>query len=353
MKHTIVLTGGGSAGHVTPNIALIPKLQELQFDVHYIGQRTGIEHGLIVPLGVPYHIISAGKLRRYLDLKNLTDVLRVGVGFFQALVILHKLRPDAIFSKGGFVSCPVVWAAWMLRIPAIIHESDLTPGLANKLSAPFATRICYSFPETRRYVPEAKAVHTGIPIREALLSGNAEQGRKLCGLTDRKPVVLIMGGSLGAQAINNAVRLAFPVLCADFNICHLCGSGYRDQQFENTAGYAQFEYVSAELPHLFALADVVISRAGATSLFELLALRKPSLLIPLPLTASRGDQIHNARSFERQGFSVVLPEEQLTSESLIAGVRNTYARREQFIGNMGDMEAADGIQRVLDVILGS
>ena len=350
MKQTIVLTGGGSAGHVTPNMAIIPKLREQQADIHYIGQRAGIERDLIAPLDVPYHAVSAGKLRRYLDLKNLTDVFRVGVGFVQSLAILRKLRPALLFSKGGFVSCPVVWAAWTLRIPVIIHESDLTPGLANKLSAPFATRFCYSFPETKRYLPAEKSVQTGIPIRESLRFGNPEQGREFCGFSDQKPVVLIMGGSLGAQAVNEAARSAFPALRADFNVCHLCGDGHLDQQFEQIDGYAQFEYVSEELPHLFALASIVISRAGATSLFELLALRKPALLIPLPLTSSRGDQILNARSFEQQGFCDMLEEERLTPETLVAEVRNTYARREQLQQNMQNANVTDGIERVLDVI---
>ncbi len=350
MKQTIVLTGGGSAGHVTPNMAIIPKLRAWQADIHYIGQRNGIECDLIAPLDVPYHAISAGKLRRYLDLKNLTDVFRVGVGFFQSLAILRTLRPDVVFSKGGFVSCPVVWAAWTLRIPVIIHESDLTPGLANRLSAPFATRFCYSFPETKRYLPTAKSVQTGIPIRESLRTGNPERGRELCGFTDLKPVVLIMGGSLGAHAINKAVRSAFPLLRADFNICHLCGAGHLDRQFEQIDGYAQFEYVSEELPHLFAPASIVISRAGATSLFELLALRKPALLIPLPLTASRGDQILNARSFKQQGFCDILEEEHLTPETLVAEVRNTCVRREQLRQNMRNTDVADGVERVLDVI---
>lgn len=350
MHHTIVCTGGGSAGHVTPHIALIPAFQELGFNVHYIGQRTGIERELIAPLGIPYHAISAGKLRRYFDLKNVTDLARVAVGFCQALAILFRLRPAALFSKGGFVACPVVWAAWLLRIPVIIHESDLTPGLANRLSAPFATRICYSFPETRRYLRRDNAVLTGIPIRTRLLSGHADAGHEFCGFTDRKPVVLVMGGSLGAQAINAAVRSALADLRSEFNICHLCGAGHRHADFEGVDGYAQFEYVAEELPHVFALADVVISRAGATSLFEFLAARKPALLIPLPRAASRGDQIQNARSFERQGFSRVLPEEELTPDRLAQEVRSLYADREKLAQAMQQAEAADGISRVLAVV---
>jgi UDP-N-acetylglucosamine--N-acetylmuramyl-(pentapeptide) pyrophosphoryl-undecaprenol N-acetylglucosamine transferase len=347
---SIVLTGGGSAGHVTPNIALLPRLQALHLDIHYIGQQAAIERDLIAPLYIPYHAISAGKLRRYLDLKNLTDIFRVGWGFLQAFAILRKLQPDVVFSKGGFVSCPVVWAAWLLRIPVVIHESDLTPGLANKLSAPFATRICYSFPETAAHLSGEKAICTGIPIRDVLRSGNPDKGRKLCHFSDQKPVLLIIGGSLGAQAINEAVRAAFSTLQQDFNICHLCGAGHLDSAFENISGYAQFEYVFEELPHLFALADVVVSRAGATTLFELLALQKPNLLIPLPLTSSRGDQILNARSFELQGFSIVLPEEQLTPETLISEVHKTYARCDQMAQSMQKADGADGVDRVLEVI---
>ena len=287
----IILTGGGTAGHVTPNIALIPKLRELGYDIQYIGSYNGIEKELIEPFGIPYHGISSGKLRRYFSLQNFTDPFRVIKGFGEARKLIKGLKPDVIFSKGGFVSVPVVLAGKRCKVPVIIHESDMTPGLANKLAIPSAVKVCCNFPETLDALPEGKAVLTGSPIRQELLTGDKDAARKMCGFTDEKPVILVIGGSLGAVAVNEAVRAALPELLKQFQIIHLCGKGKVDHSLKEIKGYCQFEYIKNELRDLFALADVVISRAGANAICELLALRKPNLLIPLSARASRGDQI--------------------------------------------------------------
>ena len=318
----IILTGGGTAGHVTPNIALIPKLRELGYDIQYIGSYNGIEKELIEPFGIPYHGISSGKLRRYFSLQNFTDPFRVIKGFGEARKLIKGLKPDVIFSKGGFVSVPVVLAGKRCKVPVIIHESDMTPGLANKLAIPSAVKVCCNFPETLDALPEGKAVLTGSPIRQELLTGDKDAARKMCGFTDEKPVILVIGGSLGAVAVNEAVRAALPELLKQFQIIHLCGKGKVDHSLKEIKGYCQFEYIKNELRDLFALADVVISRAGANAICELLALRKPNLLIPLSARASRGDQILNAHSFERQGFSLVIEEEQLTNATLLDAVHN-------------------------------
>ena len=218
----IVLTGGGSAGHVTPNIALIPALRKAGYDIYYIGSYNGIEKKLIEDYNVPYFGIATGKLRRYFDPKNFTDPFRVLKGFAEAKKILKKIKPDIVFSKGGFVSVPVVRAAGALKIPYIVHESDMTPGLANKLSIAGANRICCNFPETMRLLPAEKAVLTGTPIREELSMGNAEEGRKICGFEDDKPVLMVICGSLGAQSVNETVRYALPRLLPNFNIVHIC-----------------------------------------------------------------------------------------------------------------------------------
>lgn len=349
MKH-IVLTGGFSAGHITPNLALIPSLQAQGYRISYIGGKQGIEQRLVSQTDVPYYGISGGKLRRYLDLENVADLFRILVGTVQAFFLLRRLKPDLIFSKGGFVACPPVWAGWLNRIPIIIHESDLSPGLANRLSTPFASKICYSFPETKSYLSADKAVQTGIPIRETLLAGLAEMGREICGFRNSKPVVLIMGGSQGSALINQTVRVALDQLLSRFNVCHLCGRGNVEAIFASTAGYKQFEYVDQDLPHLFAMADVVVSRAGATTLFELLALRKPHLLIPLSLSASRGDQILNAESFAQQGYSQVLAEDALTADSLMTQLRLVYDQRDKFTAAMAQSELANGLAQVLAVI---
>ena len=299
----IVLTGGGTAGHVTPNIALIPALKDAGYDISYIGSYDGIEKKLIQDFDIPYTGIATGKFRRYLDVKNLTDPFRVIKGFAEARKYLKELKPDVVFSKGGFVSVPVVRAAASLKIPCIIHESDMTPGLANKLCIPVAHKVCCNFPETLNHLPKEKAVLTGSPIRQELLTGDRGAALKFCGLSADKPVILIIGGSLGSVVVNNAVRKILPELLKNFQVIHLCGKDKVDVSLKDLKGYVQFEYIQDELKDLFALADIVISRAGANAICELLALHKPNLLIPLSANASRGDQILNARSFERQGYS--------------------------------------------------
>ena len=293
----IILTGGGTAGHVTPNIALLPRLKELNYDIHYIGSYNGIEKELIEAFGIPYHGISSGKLRRYFSLQNFTDPFRVIRGFGEAKKLIKLLKPDVIFSKGGFVSVPVVLAGKKCKVPTIIHESDMTPGLANKLSIPSATKVCCNFPETVSELPADKAVLTGSPIRQELLSGNRQKALDFTGFTDSKPVILVIGGSLGAVAVNEAVRRVLPNLLKDFQVIHLCGKNKVDPSLNGLDGYVQYEYIKDELKDLFALTDIVISRAGANAICELLALHKPNLLIPLSANASRGDQILNARSF--------------------------------------------------------
>lgn len=346
----IILTGGGTAGHVTPNIALLPRLRELQYDIHYIGSYNGIEKELIEQFHIPYHGISSGKLRRYFSTKNFSDPFRVLKGFSEAKSLIKELNPDVIFSKGGFVSVPVVMAGGRRHIPTIIHESDMTPGLANKLSIPSATKVCCNFPETLEHLPEKKAVLTGSPIRQELLTGNRSAALKYCGLTGDKPVILIIGGSLGSVAVNNAVRLILPELLQDFHVIHLCGKGKVDSSLKELQGYVQFEYIQDELKDLFALTDIVISRAGANAICELMALRKPNLLIPLSANASRGDQILNARSFERQGFSIVLEEEELSKEALLAAIRKLYENRNSYIDAMSKSSQQNSIDTIIKLI---
>lgn len=347
----IILTGGGTAGHVTPNIALLPRLKELQYDIHYIGSYNGIEKDLIEPFHIPYHGISSGKLRRYFSMKNFTDPFRVLKGFHEANKLIKTLKPDVIFSKGGFVSVPVVMAGKRNHVPTIIHESDITPGLANKLSMPSATKICCNFPETLKNLPADKAVLTGSPIRQELLTGDREAARKFCHFTSQKPVILVIGGSLGAAAVNQAVRNILPKLLESFQVIHLCGKGKLDESLTRVEGYAQFEYIQKELKDLFALADIVISRAGANAICELLALRKPNILIPLPANASRGDQILNARSFERQGFSIVLEEESLTDKILLDTVNRLYENRDTYTKAMSDSGMQNSIETIIDLIV--
>ncbi len=346
----IILTGGGTAGHVTPNIALLPRLEEAGFEVLYIGSIKGIEKELITKEGIEYRAISSGKLRRYFDIKNFTDPFRVIRGYFQAKSIMKKFRPDIVFSKGGFVAVPVTMAAKTLKIPVIAHESDMTPGLANKLSAPFADKICCNFPETLKYLPEGKGVLSGSPIREEILKGDRKRGLELLGFSGNKPVLLIIGGSLGARHINEAVRSILDRLLTDFDIIHICGKGNIDEDLEKKTGYRQFEYVDSELKDYFAAADIFISRAGANAICELLALHKPNLLIPLPKGASRGDQILNANSFEKQGFSMVLRDEDLAAETLTEAVTKLWKDKEKYIEAMKMSPVSNGVDIVMKLI---
>lgn len=349
MKH-IVLTGGGTAGHVTPNIALIPNLQELGYTISYIGSHDGIEKKLIEDMHIPYYGISSGKLRRYFNPKNFSDPFRVLKGIGEAKKLMKELNPDVVFSKGGFVSVPVVLAAKSRKIPVIIHESDMSPGLANKICIPAASIVCCNFPETLTNLPQKKAVVTGTPIRQELMSGNKLAALKFCGFTANKPVVMVIGGSLGSVVVNDAIRGVLPELLKDFQVIHLCGKDKLDPSLDRVEGYAQFEYIKKELADLFALADVVISRAGANAICEISSLAKPNLLIPLSAKASRGDQILNARSFEKQGYSMVLEEEELTPESLLQSVRQLYENRETFIAAMNNSSHTDSISRILSLI---
>ncbi|MCI9386142.1 MAG: undecaprenyldiphospho-muramoylpentapeptide beta-N-acetylglucosaminyltransferase [Lachnospiraceae bacterium] len=346
----IVFTGGGSAGHVTPNIALFPRLKSMGYDIHYIGSYEGIERKLIEDYRIPYYGISTGKLRRYFDVKNFSDPFRVLKGFAEARKILKTLRPDVVFSKGGFVSVPVVRAAAMLKIPCIIHESDMTPGLANNLCIPVAQKVCCNFPETMQELPAEKAILTGSPIRNELTRGTREKGFEMCGFNMAKPVIMVIGGSLGAAGVNKLVREALPRLLEDFQIVHICGKEKIDNLLLNTKGYKQFEYVKEDLKDLFAMADIVISRAGANAICELLALRKPNLLIPLPAHASRGDQILNAKSFESQGFSMVADEDYLTAVTLTEKVHELYFTRQSYVEAMQNSKIKDSIETITALI---
>ena len=344
----IVLTGGGTAGHVTPNLAIIAALQREEWDIHYIGTANGIEKGLIeqVP-GVTYHAVQSGKLRRYFDWKNFTDPFRVLAGAAQSARLIGKLKPDIVFAKGGFVSVPVVYGASLHHVPVLLHESDMTPGLANKLSMPFAKKLCCTFPEAAK-LAGAKGVVTGTPLRKELFSGSWEKGLKLFGFDDTRPVLMVIGGSSGARAINDALRQALPKLLPCFHVLHICGKGNLDVELEGTPGYYQAEYLNDELPHAYACATIMLSRAGSNVLCEILALRKPALLVPYPKgSTSRGDQVDNAASFERRGLARVLQQEHMNEESLTNALFELYHDRGAILDAMGKESSADGVSNVM------
>ena len=348
----IVLTGGGTAGHVTPNLALIPRLKADGWEIHYIGAANSAEETLISQVeGVRFYAISVGKLRRYFDLKNFSDPFRVIRGVGQATRIIHKIKPNVVFSKGGFVSVPVVYGAKLNGVPVVSHESDMTPGLANKLCLPFTMVQCCTFPEAVKYA-RGKGVHTGSPIRPEILRGSKEGGLKRFGLNHSRPVLMVMGGSSGAQAINQVVWQCLPKLTENFQVLHLCGRGNLSPALEGTDNYTQVEYLNddREMADAYACADILVSRAGSNSLCEILAVRKPALLIPYPKGASRGDQILNAESFRAQGFSHVLQQEDMTPETLIKAIEMLYHDRGVLYETMATEPTANGIDNVLGQI---
>ena len=346
----IVLTGGGTLGHVTPHLALLPYLREKGYEIHYVGTEKGMEADRMrAEPGVIYHAVQSGKLRRYFSWQNFTDPFRVIAGAFQSAHLMGRLKPDVVFSKGGFVAVPVVFGAWLHRIPVLCHESDLTPGLANKLCKPFARRFATTFPECAQALG-SKAEMTGTPLRRELFSGSREKGLQLLGFDGGNPVLLMMGGSSGVQSVNKARRAALPALTPSFDVAHICGKGNLDAALEGKPGYTQLEFLSEELPDVLACADLVLSRAGANALCEFQALGRPMLLVPYPKGASRGDQILNARSLEKRGLCRVLPQEDMTPETLAEAVEATWKDRERLTEALKNAPPADGTARVLELI---
>lgn len=352
-KPIILLTGGGTAGHVSVNEALIPEFQERGYEVHYIGSHDGIEKELIGK-GFPevtYHAIQSGKLRRYFSVKNFTDPFRVGVGLLQALAVIRKLKPEIIFSKGGFVSVPVALAGQMTRTPVVIHESDVSPGLANKLAVPFATHVFTVFQQTLNYVPKVKSTCSGAVIRPELFNGNRTEGLAHAGFNGEKPILIVMGGSQGAKVLNETLRAELQLITNTFDVIHLCGNGNLDRSLVGHSGYKQYEYVTTELPHLLAAADFAVSRAGSNAIFELLALEKPMLLIPLSAAQSRGDQILNANFFKSLEVANVLEEEKLEKHGLLEEIMRLKDDNDRIKANMQAIEKPKTAKEMANLIL--
>ena len=344
----IVLTGGGTAGHVSPNQALIPHLEREGWEIHYIGTKAGIERTLIEPIpGVTYHSVSSGKLLRYFDLKNFTDPFRVIAGALQSFSIIRKLKPSVVFSKGGFVSVPVVIGAALCGVPVVMHESDITPGLANKICKPFAKAVCTTFPDCAKLLG-SKGIETGTPLRAQIFSGTREKGLALAGFDGSKPVLMMIGGSLGAQSVNAILREALPELTREYDVLHVCGKGTLAPELNTLSGYRQFEYLTDELPNAFACADILLSRAGSNSLSEILALKKPALLIPYH--SGRGDQVLNANYLKARGLAHVMIQSDLNAKTLVTAIHALYEERNLLTQRISALPDADGTKAVLGQI---
>lgn len=322
-------------------------------DIHYFGTEEGIEHQIIQDLGgVPYHVVPSERLRRYASWRNLLTPFLVLKGLIAGALKVRKVKPAVLFSKGGFVSFPVVVGAWLNGIPVIIHESDLTPGLANKLSFPFADKICVGFKDAGKHISaQQKVVFTGAPLRKAIFEADAARGREVFGLDPNRPTFMVTGGSLGARHINEVVRQALPSLLELGQVVHLCGKGNLDASVSDTPGYQQIEYLNEHFADLMAASDVIICRAGANTLMELAALKKPSLLIPLPTASSRGDQLKNAESFAEQGLARVLLDEDLTPDTLLDSLQEMTAHHEQYTQALAEYDLPDSVARIHELMM--
>ncbi|KGP62909.1 UDP-diphospho-muramoylpentapeptide beta-N- acetylglucosaminyltransferase [Legionella norrlandica] len=351
MSPSIVFTGGGTAGHVTPNIALIKEFKEADWDVAYIGSTSGIEKEMIHPLGIPFYAVSSGKLRRYISFKNLLDPFKIVLGMIQSFFILRRIKPDVVFSKGGFVAFPVVVGAWLNRIPIVAHESDMSPGLANRLSFPFVTKICLTFEAGKKHFKSQNKIEvTGTPIRKQLFIGNSAKGLERCGFSSAKPCLLVVGGSLGAGSINSCIRSALKQLTSKFQVIHICGRGKLDPSLVDIEGYCQLEYANEELADLFAASAIVVSRAGANSLYEILALGKPHILIPISSQVSRGDQIQNAKYFQELGISVVIQDESLKADTLLQALQEVMQKKDEIDNKIKALKIESATDKIVAII---
>lgn len=351
MSLHVVFTGGGTAGHVVPNLVLIDELKQEGCKITYIGSADGIEKTMVESKAIDFRSISCGKLRRYFSFKNALDPFKIVLGIVQSFFLLGKLKPNVVFSKGGFVAFPVVVAAWLNRIPVVAHESDMSPGLANRLCFPFVNKICLTFDAGKKHIKRQDKVEvTGTPLREQLFLGNQAKGLELCGFTADKPCLLVIGGSMGSELINRCVRESLPQLTQTFQIIHICGKGKIEHTLVDVEGYKQFEFVQDELADLFAAASLIISRSGANSLYEVLALNKPHVLIPLSAKVSRGDQIQNARYFEKLGISTVIQDESLNEQALLDAIQYVKLNESEIIEKIKELHIKSASKHIIEII---
>lgn len=331
----IMFTGGGSGGHVTLNLNLIPLFQKNGWQIVYVGSETGIEKELIAKIeGVKYYAIKTGKLRRYFSWQNLKDMFKIPVGVCQAAAIIHKEKPDIIFSKGGFVSFPVVVGGFLNHRKIFMHESDLTPGLANKMSLPFVSKFFTTFIDTVKYVrTPQKVCYIGPVLSDRLKNGDKNKALQMCNFNTEKPIVMFVGGSLGAQSLNKAVLQNIDALLQKFQIIHICGKGQKTDL--ERQGYAQFEFVDKEFKDLLAATDIVVTRSGSNAIFEFWSLNIPMLLVPLPSNASRGEQTSNAQNFQSKGFAEILLDKDLAQNGLLlAQIDKMYQNLDTYRNNI-------------------
>jgi UDP-N-acetylglucosamine--N-acetylmuramyl-(pentapeptide) pyrophosphoryl-undecaprenol N-acetylglucosamine transferase len=355
-KVMIAITGGGTGGHIFPNAAIIEELNKRGVrEIIWLGAGQGKEREWAEKLNVRFFGICTGKLRRYFSLKNITDLMGVIFGVFQSFFILLRHRPSVLFSKGGFVSVPPVVASWLLRVPIITHESDIEPGLATKIISRFASVVCVSFEDTESFFIKKKVVHTGNPVRSFVKDGDREKGLQFLGFQKDLPVVFVIGGSLGAASINSAVREMCNTHKLNFNLAHQCGRGNLDKDLLRKDMYFPLEFVEKEMGDVLAAADLVVSRAGAGAIFEIGYMKKPSILVPLPKSKSRGEQIENAHYFEKNGASLIVRDENLNGGVLYETINRLLSDKKtlRMIGEKAGSLCRFGAEKsIADIVLG-
>lgn len=343
---SIVLTGGGTAGHCTPHLAILPYLKKDFDNIYYVGSENGIEKEIIKNTDIPYFSVTCAKLNRNLNAKNLFIPFKVAKGIFQAGKILDRIKPDVVFSKGGYVSLPTVVAAKQRNVPVIAHESDYTMGLANKISAKFCKKILTSFPSTAKEIKNGEFV--GPPLRKSLFAPSKSDVVGNFGFSGERPILLVTGGSQGAKALNDVVCKALPELTAKYDVIHLCGKNNLMQN-PPKKGYYQAEFLN-KIENAFACATVCVTRAGSNTLFELMSLKTPCVLVPLPKGASRGDQILNASYFQQKGLAYVISQENLTEDSLIFAIDSVFANRYNLKRNFEKYPIKDASRQISRII---
>lgn len=358
MSRRVVFTGGGTAGHVYPGLAVAAQLRTLGVtDIGWIGSTRGIERKICARAAIPFFPIPSGKLRRYVSHKNFFDLFRIAAGFFRALSILTRLKPDILFSKGGYVSVPPVIAARLLGIPCITHESDVIPGLATRINAHFVGRVLLPYETSARHLSgrsRRKSVVIGNPVRTEITGGDPERGKALVGASSDLPLLFVFGGSLGSATINSVIADLKEELSGICFTVHQRGN--RPQLFPDDQAYVSRSFFYTEMPDLLAAADLVVARAGAGTLWELAATGTPAILVPLGTAGSRGDQIENARVYGASGAAVVVPDERATAQrigALIVGLLSDKERRERMSRAARSFAARDVAMKIAKMILSS
>jgi len=330
-QHNMVFTGGGTGGHVFPGIAIAEKLltEKEKYKIVWIGSNSGMEKEIVERYNIPFYSIPAGKLRRYFSIYNFIDLFKISAGIIYSLILLKKLKTNLIFSKGGFVTVPPVFAAKILGIEVISHESDLDPGLATKINSRFSKKMLFAYKETKenwnKTIPRQELIVSGNPVRKDIFEGSIDRGRALYNIPESKKIILILGGSQGARQINTLIEDILDELTKTYFVIHQMGKlDYKESRREN---YITASLFNKDFPHILAASNLVISRAGAGTLWESGVLGKPSILIPLGSGTSRGDQVRNAGFFENHGAAIVLKGRNLNSNEVLDKINELFSEK--------------------------